>query len=183
MGVEDNNDRSERHVPTFDTNSLNRAVERASKEPNFINTAITLIKEMKFPAFKGDIVNYAKNKNVSNIDSDIIGLFESLDGYIEFRDMYHVQKSLEENNSEKKQTHQISDSTREQPQTQARSTSGSIKEKEVVNESEEKKKYPEVPPSAMSNFICDVCGKQFQNQNDLVQHQRFEGTNTTTNDE
>ena len=128
---------------------------------------------MKFPAVKGDIVNYAKDKNASNIDSDTIGLFESLDGYIEYRDIYHAQKSLEENNTEKKM-HQISDSTRKQPQTQTRSTSGSIKEKEVENESEERKKYSEVPPSAMSNFICDVCGKQFQNQNDLVQHQRFE---------
>jgi stress-induced morphogen len=35
--------------------------------------------------------------------------------------------------------------------------------------------YPEVPPSAMSNFICNTCGKQFQNQNELIQHQRFEG--------
>jgi len=29
---------------------------------------------------------------------------------------------------------------------------------------------------SMSNFICNTCGKQFQNQNELIQHQRFEGT-------
>ena len=52
----------------------------------------------------------------------------------------------------------------------------SIKDKEAPNESEERKDYPEVPPSAMSNFICDLCGKPFQNQNDLYQHKRFEGS-------
>jgi hypothetical protein len=33
-----------------------------------------------------------------------------------------------------------------------------------------------VPPTAMSNFVCDKCGKAFQNQNDLYQHKRFEGS-------
>ena len=28
---------------------------------------------------------------------------------------------------------------------------------------------------AMSNFVCNICGKVFQNQNDLLQHKRFEG--------
>ena len=56
-----------------------------------------------------------------------------------------------------------------------RKTDGSIKDKEAPNESEERNDYPEVPPSAMSNFVCDLCGKPFQNQNDLYQHKRFEG--------
>ena len=43
-----------------------------------------------------------------------------------------------------------------------------------------RKDYPEVTPTAMSNFVCDRCGKPFQNQNDLVQHQRFESGSTVT---
>ena len=39
---------------------------------------------------------------------------------------------------------------------------------------EERNDYPEVTPRAMSNFICNTCGKPFQNQNDLLTHQRFE---------
>lgn len=50
----------------------------------------------------------------------------------------------------------------------------------MQGKAEERKDYPEVPPSAMSNFICNTCGKQFQNQNDLIQHQRFEGTEKNT---
>ncbi|HET7283588.1 MAG TPA: C2H2-type zinc finger protein [Nitrososphaeraceae archaeon] len=125
-------------------------------------------------------VDYA-TRNV-NADSDMLALFESLDGYIEYRDLYHVQKALEENNSEKKKTYQISDQTRKQPDVRKLDTTtttaadNSIKDREAVDETEESKLHPEVSPTAMSNFICNICGKPFQNQNDLVQHQRFEGT-------
>ncbi|MFL6355566.1 MAG: hypothetical protein ACJ71J_11365 [Nitrososphaeraceae archaeon] len=39
---------------------------------------------------------------------------------------------------------------------------------------EERKDYPEVTPKAMSDFICAVCGKSFQNQDDLIHHREFE---------
>ena len=49
-----------------------------------------------------------------------------------------------------------------------------MKESEAVNPSEERKDYPEVTPTAMSVFVCSMCGKPFQNQDDLVRHRRFE---------
>jgi hypothetical protein len=171
---------SDRHTPSYDTNSINRVIERASKEDNFISNAVSCIKEMRFPAYKKEIVDHA-TRNV-NADSDMLALFESLDGYIEYRDLYHVQKALEENNSEKKKTYQISDQTRKQPDVRKLDTTtttaadNSIKDREAVDKTEESKLHPEVSPTAMSNFICNICGKPFQNQNDLVQHQRFEGT-------
>jgi hypothetical protein len=179
MDLEGNNVSSEKHSPEFDTDSINQAVETANKDHGFINSAINLIREMKFPAFKKDIISYVKNVNT---DRDIVALFESLDGYIQYRDPYHVQKALEENNPGRKKTYQITDASREQPAARTRATTidGSIKEREVQGEAEERKDYPEVPPSAMSSFICNTCGKQFQNQNDLVQHQRFEGTEKNT---
>jgi hypothetical protein len=118
----------------------------------------------------------------NSIDYQIcFALFESLDGYIQYRDIYHVQKALEGNSLEKKKTYQITDQTREQPTVRTRPTTAdnSIKEREALSKDEERKDYPEVPPSAMSNFICNTCGKQFQNQNDLIQHQHFEGTENT----
>src|ERR671926_15858 len=135
---------SDRHTPSYDTNSINRVIERASKEDNFISNAVSSIKEMRFPAYKKDIVDYA-TRNV-NADSDVLALFESLDGYIEYRDLYHVQKALEENNSEKKKTYQISDQTREQPDVRKRYTTAdnSIKDREAVDESEESRLHPEV---------------------------------------
>jgi hypothetical protein len=178
MEVGGNDVRSEKHNPEFDTDSINQAVEKASKDHGFINNAINLIREMKFPVFKKDIISHVKN---TNTDRDTMALFESLDGYIQYRDPYHVQKALEENNTERKKTYQITDASREQPAVRTRNTTfdGSIKGREAVGEAEERKDYPEVPPSAMSNFICNTCGKQFQNQNDLIQHQRFEGSENT----
>jgi hypothetical protein len=161
------------HDSTYDTNNINKAVEKGSRDANFLNYAASLLVKMQFPAFKNNILEYI---NKVTTDTNVIALFESLDGYIKFRDVYHVQKALEENNPEKKQTSQISSETRESPITRTRDVTidSSIRERESTNVNEERKDYPEVTPAAMTNFICDTCGKPFQNQNDLVIHQRFE---------
>ena len=68
------------------------------------------------------------------------------------------------------------------PDVRTRQTAAdaSIKEREAVNKSEEREDYPEVTPTAMSNFVCDRCGKQFQNQQDLAQHRQFESGSAVT---
>ncbi|MGI8833154.1 MAG: hypothetical protein ACR2IS_11030 [Nitrososphaeraceae archaeon] len=164
-----------RHSSTYDTNAINRAVEEASRDPSFITDSVQLLKGIQFPAYKHDILTHIKS---TTNDLEVISLFESLDGYIQYKDQYHVQNALEENNSEKKKMHQISDTTRQGPEVRTRDTTidKSIKDTEAVNEGEERKDYPEVAPSAMSNFVCNTCGKVFQNQNDLLQHKRFEGS-------
>ncbi|MGI0021084.1 MAG: C2H2-type zinc finger protein [Nitrososphaera sp.] len=43
-----------------------------------------------------------------------------------------------------------------------------------MNRNEERGDYPEVTPTAMSNFVCNRCGKPFQNPDDLARHQKFE---------
>jgi hypothetical protein len=181
METKDNEVRSVRHSPKFDTDSINRAVERASKDDTFIEKAINLIKDLSFPAFKRDIIDHAKRRSSSSSSSanpEIIALFESLNGYIQYKDMYHLRKALEENNSEKKKTNQITQPAREQPTEPSRSAGVEHDTNKGVSavRREERRDYTQVSPSAMSNFICNKCGKQFQNQNDLIQHQRFEGS-------
>jgi hypothetical protein len=93
-----------------------------------------------------------------------------------------VQKAFEENIPSKKKDYQITDNTRENPDVRIRKTDAdaSIKDREAISEREERKDYPEVTPTAMSNFVCDNCGKEFQNQQDLVHHRQFEsGTSAT----
>jgi hypothetical protein len=172
------NGSSTKHEPTYDTNLINRAVEKGSRDANFLSHAASLLDGMQFPAYKNNILEYVKNVTT---DNEVIALFENLDGYIRFKDLYHVKKALEENNPEKKQTYQLSDETRESPnvRTQDVTTDISTRERESVNVKEERKDYPEVTPGAMSNFICNICGKPFQNQNDLVIHQRFESGEET----
>jgi len=168
-----------RHAPTHDAESINRAVEKAANDPGFIDYAVGQLKGLRFPAFKDSILDYAKSINA---DQDVISLLQSLNGYMEFRDEYHVLKSLQENSAAKKKEYQLTDKTRENPDVRTRPTTAdrSIKEREAVNESEERKDYPEVTPTAMSDFVCDRCGKQFQNQHDLVQHRQFESGTAVT---
>lgn len=176
---DDDNIRAVRHSPEFDTDSINRAVESASKNDAFIQKAINLTKNLSFPALKRDIISFVKSNSTSD-DAQVLALFESLDGYIEYKDSYHLRKALEENNSEKKKTNQITSPAREQPTEPSRTASDNqVASKNKSRVREERNDFPQVSPSAMSNFICNNCGKQFQNQNDLIQHQKFEGSKIT----
>jgi len=177
-----------KHMPTFDATQINRAVQRAARDPDFVNRAVAQLAGITFPAFKHNIiahirsVNSRRNEEGQQDDDDIVALFESLNGYIQFRDSYHVQKAFEENIPSKKKDYQITDNKRESPDVRVRETyaDASIKDREAVSEREERKDYPEVSPTAMTNFICDNCHKQFQNQQDLIQHKQFEsGTSAT----
>jgi transposase-like protein len=95
-----------------------------------------------------------------------ISLFETLDGYILYNDLYHIRKSIEQNIPEKKLEYQISDQKRRNLDVRVRETrpNMSTKEREAANPKEERQDYPEVTPTAMSLFICKLCGKDFQNQ-------------------
>lgn len=167
-----------KHMPVFDSKEINRAIEKANSDPDFVDHAVGQLGGLRFPAFKHNILEYAKSINT---DRDVVALFESLNGYMEFRDQYHVAKALQENVIAKKKEFQISDEKRESPNVRTRQTTAdaSIKEREAANASEERKDYPEVTPTAMSDFICHRCGKPFQNQQDLIHHQQFESGTVT----
>jgi uncharacterized protein DUF2795 len=170
---------SARHVPTHDAENINRAVEKAANDPDFINFAVSQLEGLRFPAFKANILSYARSINA---DQDVISLLQSLNGYMEFRDEYHVLKSLQENSAAKKKEYQLTDKTRESPDVQTRPTTADrgTKKREAVNENEERKDYPEVTPTAMSNFVCDRCGKPFQSPQDLTQHRQYESGTAVT---
>jgi len=97
-----------RHKPTHDSESLNQAVDRTINDQNFLNTIIKLLGDLNFPAFKNNIIDHIKKETK---DPGVISLFESLDGYIQFRDQYHVQKALEVNDPKKKEDNQITSPT------------------------------------------------------------------------
>jgi hypothetical protein len=95
-----------RHEPKFDAGSLNSAVQRAVNDENFLSSSMKLLEGLKFPTFKNGIVDYASKVTK---DSDVLSLFESLNGYTEFRNRHHVQEALEVNDPEKKAENQITD--------------------------------------------------------------------------
>ena len=84
--------------PRFNAGSLNRAVQRVVNDENFFSSSIKLLEGLKSPAFKNNIVDYAKK---ATKDSDVLSLFETLDWYIEYKDRHHVQKALEVNDPKK----------------------------------------------------------------------------------
>ncbi len=69
------------HKPTYDSESLNRAMERAITDENFLDSSINLIKGLRFPGLKGTIINYVIN---ATNDPEILSLFQNLDIYPDY---------------------------------------------------------------------------------------------------
>jgi hypothetical protein len=85
-----------------------------------------------------------------------------LNGTIVYHDQYHVKKAIEQNNSQAKQENQITDETR------------TSLEVHKVNPTHKRKDYPEVPATALKEYVYELCGKTFQTPDDLTHHQQFE---------
>jgi hypothetical protein len=111
-----------KHMPAHDGTRINHAIEKAARNPEFINRALAQLAGLRFPAFKNNIIDHVKSINTHD-EEDVVALFESLDGYIQYRNEYHVQKAIEENVPAKKKDNQITDNTRENPDVQFRQTS------------------------------------------------------------
>jgi hypothetical protein len=148
-----------RNNPENNYESVHNAVEKASKDPNFISKVVEQLDTMKFPAYRHQILSFIQNKSS---DENAIALLKSLNDTVLFRDKYDVKQALEQENSELKQKNQISDDTRENLQVQH------------VDENQKRKDYPETPATAMKNYICSFCGKDFQSKDQLTKHQEFE---------
>jgi hypothetical protein len=149
---------SERHFPNVDSKAINKAVEKASTDRDFISRSVEQLNGLKFPAYKAQILDFVKK----NSDAELLDLFETLNGTILYRDQYHIKKAIEQNNSEAKQENQITDKTR---------INLNVKK---VNPAHRRKDYPEVPATAMKEYVCDLCGKTFQTRDDLIHHNEFE---------
>lgn len=150
---------SERHIPTVDSDSVSRAVERSSQDKNFISNAVEQLKGLKFPAYGSQIIDYLR-KNSAN--DEVLALYLSLNNATLYRDENQVTKAFEQNSPTTKQENQMTHKTR------------TNLEVEQTNPTHKRKDYPEVAATAMKNYTCDLCGQSFQTPDDLVHHQEFE---------
>jgi hypothetical protein len=150
---------STRHIAERGIASVHAAVKEASRDRNFIDRSIHEIDGLQFPVYKQQILEYAKGRSA---DRKTIALFQSLNGTMQYHDRFHLKKSLEQENSAAKQEYQISDKTRKSLQV------------EKIDRRQIRKDYPETPASAMKNYICNLCGKDFQSSDQLKDHQEFE---------
>lgn len=142
-----------------DHEMVQNAVNKASNDAGFISQVVEKLDSVKFPAYKHQILTFIEGKSS---DENVIGLLKSLNDSILFRDKYDVKQGLEQENSESKQQYQISDNTRENLEV------------EHPDSTRKRKDYPETPATAMKNYICNLCGKDFQSKDQLTKHQEFE---------
>jgi hypothetical protein len=75
---------------------------------------------------------------------------------------FSLKNALEQENPEAKQENQISDETRKNLHVQN------------IDRTQKRHDYPETSATAMKNYICDFCGKDFQSRDQLLHHQEFE---------
>jgi hypothetical protein len=148
-----------RHTAENDHESVHNAVNKASKDANFISQVVEQLDTLKFPAYKRQILSFIQDKSS---DENAIGLLKSLNDTVLFRDKYDVMQGLKQENSESKQQNQISDNTRENLEVQH------------PDKTQRRKDYPETPATAMKNYICHLCGKDFQSKDQLTKHEEFE---------
>lgn len=148
-----------RHPVEKDHDIIQDAVNKASRDADFISQTVEKLDGLEFPAYKHQILAFIEGKSS---DKNVIGLLKSLNDSILFQDKYDVKQGLEQENAELKQQYQISDQTRQNLEV------------EHADPSQKRKDYPEVPATAMKNYICNFCGKDFQSRDQLVKHQEFE---------
>jgi hypothetical protein len=148
-----------RHTAENDRESVQNAVKKASEDSNFISQVVDQLESLKFPAYKHQILSFIQNKSS---DNNTIGLLKSLNDAVLFQNKYAVKQRLEQENSELKQQNQISENTRK-----------NLEVKHPDN-SQKRKDYPETPATAMKNYICNFCGKDFQSKDQLTKHEEFE---------
>jgi len=149
----------ESHKAEGDTSSIHRAVRKASENKDFIIKTVEQLESMKFPAYKYQILDYAAK---NSLDKDAMSLLQSLDDKMLYHSKFSLKKALERENTDLKKRNQISDETRKNLAVQN------------IDRRQRRHDYPETPATAMKNYICDFCGKEFQSRDQLLYHQEFE---------
>jgi hypothetical protein len=147
------------HKAESNRTSIHRAVRKASENKDFIIKAVEQLESMKFPAYKYQILDYAARNSVNK---DVISLLQSLDDKMLYQSKHKLEKALEQENTNLKQRNQITDETRKNLNVQN------------IDRTQKRYDYPETPATAMKNYICNFCGKDFQSRDQLLHHQKFE---------
>lgn len=149
------------HDSKFDSHLLNKAIEKAINDKEFITSSLNLIKDMEFPTYKYKIMNYIQKHTK---DITIIALFYTLSDSLEFKDIAHIKNVIETNIPSKNSAHNTKnpDKLNVNP----------ISTKEKLSNLQEKDSSSS---DSMREYICNKCGKPFFTREDLRIHQDFEG--------
>lgn len=148
------------HHSQLDSDLLNQSVEKAINDPKFLTSSLSLLEDMRFPTYKDKIINHVKK--ISN-DENIIALFNTLSGSLEYKDITHIKNIIQSNipaknsPSKTKNPHELNVN----PITSEKNLTPDEKNDSISNDS-------------MRQYICNTCGKPFLTREDLSIHQKFE---------
>lgn len=149
------------HHSQFDSDLLNKAIEKAINDKEFITSSLNLIKDIEFPTYKYKIINHIQK--LTN-DKTIIALFYTLSDSLEFKDVTHIKNVIETNIPAKNSAHNT--------KTPDKINVNSISTKQKLSDLKEK---DPTSSDSMREYICNKCGKPFFTREDLRIHQDFEG--------
>ena len=147
----------------FDSVLLNEALQKGIKDKEFINSSLSLLKNVKFPIYKFKIIEHVQQ--LTN-DKITIALFQTLSDSLEYKNIEQIRNIFQGNipaknsPSRTKNPEELNVNPITTKQNQKSSTSNN-------NDS--------VSDNTMRKYTCNKCGKPFLTRDDLHIHQKFEG--------
>lgn len=148
------------HHSQLDSDLLNQSVEKAISDRKFLTSSLSLLKDMKFPTYKYEIINHVKK--ITN-DENTIALFNTLSDSLEYKDIIHIKNILQSNIPAKNSPSKTKnpDELNVNPISREKNLATDEKNDSISNDS-------------MRQYVCNKCGKPFLTREDLSIHQDFE---------
>ena len=148
------------HHSQLDSDLLNQSMEKAISDRKFLTSSLSLLKDMKFPTYKYEIINHVKK--ITN-DKNTIALFNTLSDSLEYKDIIHIKNILQSNIPAKNSPSKTKnpDELNVNPISREKNLATDEKNDSISNDS-------------MRQYVCNKCGKPFLTREDLSIHQDFE---------
>jgi hypothetical protein len=151
------------HSSQFDTALLNKALEKSIKDKEFMNSSLNLLKNARFPMYRGKIIEHIRK--FTN-DNTTIALFYTLSDSLEFKDINQIKNLLQSNIIAKNSPSR----TKNPDELNVNPIITKQNQKSPTSDSNEL-----LSSDVMREYTCDKCGKSFLTRDELHVHQNFEG--------
>jgi hypothetical protein len=151
------------HPSQFDNTLLNEAIQKAIKDKEFINSSLNLLKNAKFPIYKGKIIEHIQK--LTN-DKITIALFQTLSDSLEYKNIEQIRNIFQANIPAKNSPSR----TKNPEELNVNPLTTKPNQKSPTSDNNDS-----LSNDAIQEYTCNKCGKPFLTREDLHKHQKFEG--------
>jgi hypothetical protein len=151
------------HPSQFDNTLLNEAIQKAIKDKEFINSSLNLLKNAKFPIYKGKIIEHIQK--LTN-DKITIALFQTLSDSLEYKNIEQIRNIFQANIPAKNSPSR----TKNPEDLNVNPLTTKPNQKSPTSDNNDS-----LSNDAIQEYTCNKCGKPFLTREDLHKHQKFEG--------